>query len=112
MSFTGTWCVVSSADFDDDYLRMEVEPYVKLRQVGDRVDGEYHIGLQTGQIDGRLQGENQIIFSFEGSDEMDQVSGAGTATVEGDRLTFALMYHMGDNFTFECEREGSSADET
>jgi hypothetical protein len=99
---------VSSPDFDDDYLRMEVEPYVKLRQAGDRVDGEYHIGLQTGEIDGRLQGENQLLFSFEGSDEMEQVSGAGRATIEGNRLTFTLMYHRGDDFTFECEREGSS----
>jgi len=112
MSFTGTWYVVSSPDFDDDYLREEVEPYVKLKQVGDRVDGEYHIGLQMGSIDGRLQGKNQILFSFEGSDEMDEVSGAGTATVEGDRLTFTLMYHGGDEFIFECEREGSSAGKT
>ncbi len=30
MNFTGVWDVVSSPDFDNDYLRMEVEPYVKL----------------------------------------------------------------------------------
>ena len=35
MSFTGTWDVVSSPDFDD-YLHMEVAPYVKLRQEGDQ----------------------------------------------------------------------------
>jgi len=32
MNFTGTWDVVSSPDFDDDYLRMEVTPHVRLRQ--------------------------------------------------------------------------------
>ena len=31
MNFTGTWDVVSSPDFDDDYLRMEVAPHVRLR---------------------------------------------------------------------------------
>jgi hypothetical protein len=31
MNFTGTWDVVSSPDFDDDYLRMEVTPHVRLR---------------------------------------------------------------------------------
>ncbi len=30
MNFTGIWDVVSSPDFDDDYLRMEVDPYGKL----------------------------------------------------------------------------------
>jgi len=40
MDFTGVWDVVSSSDFDDDYLRMEVDPYVKLYRIGDRTEGE------------------------------------------------------------------------
>lgn len=104
MSFTGTWHVVSSPDFDEDYLRMEVEPYLTLRQSGERVEGRYQVGLQTGDLDGRLEGENFIFFSFEGMDEMDEVNGAGTATLNGDQLTFELRYHRGDEYTFECER--------
>ena len=103
MNFTGTWDVVSSPDFDDDYLHMEVAPYVKLRQEGDRVEGEYHLGLQTGGVDGRLEGDDRIVFSFEGMDEMDPVNGAGTAMLKDDRLIFKLMYHYGDEYTFECE---------
>ena len=108
MSFTGAWRIVSSPDFDDDYLSEEVEPYVKLRQSGDRIDGEYHIGLQSGEIDGRLQSKDRVIFSFAGMDEMDEVNGAGTITTDGDSLIFTLMYHMGDDFAFECERTASS----
>ena len=104
MSFTGTWQVMSSPDFDHDYLCMETTPYITLQQAGDRIDGEYHVGLQTGSIDGRLQSGNQMVFSFDGMDEMDPVNGAGIATIEGDRLTFTLMYHLGDDFTFECQR--------
>ena len=37
-------------------------------------------------------------------DEMDPVSGAGIATIEDDRLIFTLMYHLGDDFTFEGQR--------
>ena len=48
MNFTGTWTIVESPDFDDEYLRMEAAPYVTLRQSGDRVRGEYHIGLRSG----------------------------------------------------------------
>ena len=95
MDFTGVWDVVSSPDFDDDYLHIEVAPYVKLRQEGDRVEGEYHLGLQTGDVDGRLESEDRIVFSFEGMDEMDPVDGTATATLEGDRLIFVLVYGPG-----------------
>ena len=104
MDFTGTWDVISSPDFDDDYLSMEVAPYVRLSQEGNRVEGEYHLGLQTGDLDGRLEGNDRIRFTFEGMDEMDEEHGAGTAMLTGDHMTFTLMYHMGDDFTFECKR--------
>jgi hypothetical protein len=102
--FTDTWDVVSSPDFDDEYLAMEVAPYVRLRHEGDRVVGEYQVGLQTGQIDGRLESPDRAIFSFEGMDELEETSGAGTLTLKGDRLTLVLMYHQGDDFVFECKR--------
>jgi hypothetical protein len=102
MSFTGTWYVVSSPDFDDEYLHMETRAHVTLRQAGNSIDGEYHIGLQTGTLKGRLRDEGHVTFRFEGMDELEPVNGTGTARVEGDRLTFTLMYHPGDAFTFEC----------
>ena len=49
--FTGTWEVVSSPDFDDDYLSMEVPPFVRLRQEGAKIVGDYHVGVQTGNLD-------------------------------------------------------------
>jgi len=104
MDFTGTWDVVSSPDFDNDYLRMEVDPYVKIYRIGNRLEGEYHVGLQSGDLDGRLEGDDRAIFRFEGMDEMDTVDGTATATREGDRLIFVLSYGPGDEYTFECER--------
>ncbi|MCI0664057.1 MAG: hypothetical protein L0220_23625, partial [Acidobacteria bacterium] len=70
--------------------------------------GEYHVGLQSGEIDGRLQSEHRIIFSFAGMDEMDEVNGAGTITMNRDSLIFTLMYHQDDDYTFVCERESLS----
>lgn len=104
MDLTGTWDVVSSPDFDDDYLHMEVEPYVKLYRVGNRTKGEYHLGLQYGDLDGQMIGDDRAVFRFEGMDEMDPVDGTATATLEGDRLIFVLSYGPGDEYTFECER--------
>ncbi len=103
--FTGRWRVVSSPDFDDDYMQMEVTPFIELHQTGTDVRGKSHVGLQSGSIDGRVRKDGTLFFSFEGMDEMDEVNGAGNATVEGDRLTFTLDYHYGDEWTFECERE-------
>ena len=101
--FAGRWRVVSGPDLSDDYLRLGGEAYVKLRQRGRCVEGEYRIGLSSGEIDGRLHGD-QVIFSFAGMDEMDEVHGAGIARLSGDRLALTFNYHMGDEFTFECER--------
>jgi hypothetical protein len=104
MDLTGTWDVVSSPDFDDDYLHLEVEPYVKLYRVGNRIEGEYHLGLQYGDLDGQMKGDNRAVFRFEGMDEMDPVDGTATAKLGGDRLIFVLSYGPGDEYTFECER--------
>jgi len=105
MNFTGIWDVVSSPDFDDDYLRMEVDPYVKLYQVSSRLKGEYHLGLQSGDLDGLPEGDDRAVFRFEGMDEMDPVDGTATVTLEGDRLIFVLSYGPDDEYTFECQRQ-------
>jgi len=60
---------VSSADFDDEYLNEQGPPYVRLQKDGDRIAGEYHIGLQNGSLDGRPQPGGSILLRFEGMDE-------------------------------------------
>ena len=104
MGVVGRWAIRSSPDFDDSYLHMERPAYVTLRDDGDRIAGEFQVGLQTGTIDGRTRPDGSVFFSFEGMGEMDEVSGAGTAIVADDRLTLTLMYHQGDEYTFEATR--------
>ena len=104
MTMTGIWRITSSPDFDDAYLRMEVEPYVNLTQTGDRVSGTYHVGLQQGDIDGRIESEDRVAFSFEGMDEMDEGHGRGLLRIDDTQVQFILQYHLGDTFTFVCER--------
>ena len=65
-SFTGTWQVVSSPDFDEGYLLMEVDPYVMLKQSGERVEGKFQVGLQTGTLDGWLE-RQKYVFDCERS---------------------------------------------
>jgi hypothetical protein len=104
MQLIGTWEIVSSVDFDDEYLNLEGTPYIRLQQNGNRIVGEYHIGVQSGGVDGRPQPDGSILFTFEGTDEMDEVHGAGTAALKNDQLMFILMYHQGDDYTYAGER--------
>jgi hypothetical protein len=36
-------------------------------------------------------------------DEMEPVNGAGSITLQDGRLIFQLLFHLGDEFIFECE---------
>lgn len=47
---------------------------------------------------------NFIDFTFGGSDETEEASGEGEATLDGDLLTFELWHHDGDEYTFDFER--------
>ncbi len=100
--FIGTWQVVSSPDLDDDYLYMETIPYVTLCQHEGAIEGKFQVGLITGSIFGVPDGD-RVLFSFEATDEMDPVNGAGIITLYGERLVFQLLFHFGDLYTFECQ---------
>lgn len=104
MDFSGTYYVVSSPHFDDEYLRLSGTPCVALRQnESGRVEGEYRIGVQYGTLLGHAYGDF-IDFAFGGNDEMEDAFGEGKAALEGDLLTFELRHYNGDEYAFECER--------
>lgn len=65
--------------------------------------GEFEIAAQYGGINGGVHSDF-IEFDFDGNDEMEDASGDGEASLEGDRLTFILRYYRGDEFAFYCER--------
>jgi len=103
MDFTGTWEVISSPHFDDEYLHLTGTPYVTLRQNGRFVKGEYRIGVQSGTINGGAHSDF-VDFHFQGNDEMEDAFGEGEATLEGERLIFELWHYHGDEDAFLCER--------
>lgn len=103
MDFTGTWAVVSSPHFDDEYLRLGGDPHVTVRQRDGFVKGEYSIGVMCGTINGGAHSDF-FDFDFGGSDEMEEAFGEGEATLEGERLIFELRHYHGDEYTFECQR--------
>lgn len=73
MNFSGTYYVVSSPDFDVEYLKLGGELCITLRQDGESVRGKYEIDDQCGTINGGTHGD-VIAFAFCGNDEMEEVS--------------------------------------
>lgn len=101
--FRCVWRIASSPDFDQEYLKMETRPYVCIGGSRFTFDGKFHFGLVQGDIFGRMDGR-RVIFSFEATDEMDPVHGAGIMIIEGESLLVRLLFHHGDEYTFVCVR--------
>ena len=108
----GKWKIIEMPDLTEDYLSESKDPHIKITvyKRGD-VSGRYQYGLCEGEIDGEVVAGTEgkppgIRFSFEGLDEMEQVSGYGVATLSDDNktLTGKLHYHMGDDWRFTCRR--------
>lgn len=102
-SFQGEWLVISSPDFDQEYLETITIPYVKIRVDKYGFTGTFQIGLIDGDFTGRLDGQ-RVLFSFEAMDEMDPVHGAGTISLQEEHMIFKLMYYTGNEWTFICKR--------
>ena len=102
-TFAGEWQVVSSPDFDRDYLFSETTPTIRIAQNGLKLSGSFHIGLIQGELDGSMDGK-RLLFSFAAMDELEPVHGIGTVAIRGTQMEFRLQYHFGDTWTFVCER--------
>jgi hypothetical protein len=109
---SGKWKITEMPDLTEDYLAESKDPHMVLtfRGRGKNVRGHFEYGLSDGELDGEvIQVEGrplEIRFSFEGSDEMDEVNGYGEAVLSDDNktLTGKLHYHLGDAWRFTCRR--------
>ena len=102
-SFEGEWLVISSPDFDQEYLNITATPHVCVQAERYLFSGTFEICLINGDYTGRLDG-NRVLFSFEAMDEIEPVHGAGTISLQDDLLIFRLLYYAGDEYTFTCMR--------
>ena len=54
---------------------------------------------------GTKEGKPLVEFSWQGSDESDEVSGRGWATLDGtNRMSGRIFFHLGDNSAFMARR--------
>lgn len=101
----GRWRIVKADLWDRAYLDLCGPAYLLI---GPHGDGEIAFGaLQAGlNVD---YGPDEIGFTWSGFDEMDEVSGAGSAELRDDgSLEIEFEYHNGDEAVLRAVREPPS----
>ncbi len=97
----GKWRIVEMELWDADFLDLVEPAYIAFDRQG---RGEFVFGAVHGSLDCRY-GSDSVDFTWQGSDEMDPVCGAGDAELdERGWLTGEIRFHGGDESTFKARR--------
>ena len=101
----GTWRIVEADLWDRDYLDL-VEPATIT--IG--ADGHGEIAFGAMQADLELEySPSTVFFTWAGFDEMDEVSGSGSAELLDDgSIEIEFAYHLGDEAVLKASRQTSS----
>jgi hypothetical protein len=101
----GRWRIVAADLWESDYLDL-VEPAALVV----RADGQGEIAFAALQASLDIDyGADEIGFTWAGFDEMDEVSGSGSAELRADgSLQIEFEYHNGDEAVLRAVRDPSS----
>ena len=116
--FVGKWHITGMEQWDDDYVNMELHAFV---EIGPDNQGSFQFGLVRGELDGYVEnseGEppngprdstqvtaDRFMFTWEGFDELDEVSGNGWMRLTSvNRVVGLIKFHGGDRSTFQARR--------
>ena len=100
----GTWRIVETELWDLDDFDLSEPAYLTLEPKG---HGRLGLLAIEADLDYRVMQREDlpaIEFSFEGSDEGDQISGRGWAILDGEQLRGQLFIHHGDDSGFTAAR--------
>jgi hypothetical protein len=116
LDLSGKWAVVELPTMADDYPGLSPDPHVLItHDEYDRFSATFQFGAQQGEIDGRVDElwpkAAAIFFTFLGSDEGDEISGAAADVAfnaENDTITGTMRYHLGDELPFVWRRASAA----
>jgi hypothetical protein len=101
----GQWRIVEADLWDRDYLDL-VEP--AMITIGADGHGEIALGAMQASLDLEYS-RSMIFFTWAGFDEMDEVTGSGSAELlDNGSLEIEFAYHLGDEAVLQAERMTSS----
>ncbi len=97
----GRWRITEMELRDAEFVDMLEPAYITFEAKG---GGEFLFGAVRGDLDCRY-GPDGVRFTWEGFDEMDPASGAGSAKLAPDgSLAGEIRFHRGDESTFQARR--------
>jgi hypothetical protein len=98
----GRWRIVEADQWDREYLDLVEPAFIRFDRDG---HGELAFGVVTASL--HLDYAHTVVFfTFDGSDEGDEVSGDGSAELTEDgALEIELSFHNGDDAVLKAERE-------
>ena len=103
--FTGRWRITSMELWDTDVIDLVEPAFIEFDR--DRT-GRFGFIAVEGWMDYRettRDGRTRVEFTWEGSDEGDQISGRGWATLADDgALDGRIFFHLGDDSGFHAVR--------
>jgi hypothetical protein len=101
----GRWRIVEADLWDRDYLDLVEPAMMTIRANG---HGEIAFGAMQASLDLEYR-RTMVFFTWAGFDEMDEVTGSGSAELLDDgRLEIEFAYHLGDEAVLKAERATSS----
>ncbi len=101
----GRWRIVEADVWDDDYLDLIAPAMMIIKSDG---HGEIAFGAMQATLDLEYA-RSLVFFTWAGFDEMDEVTGSGSAELLDDgSLQIDFAYHLGDEAVLRAVRATSS----
>ena len=100
--FIGQWKIVEMEQWEQDYIDMEEPGHITFDKKG---LGGFHFGCVDASLDWRYDASlDRVDFTFDGSDEGDQVTGRGWAAIQGKEMTGFIAFHLGEESGFKATK--------
>ena len=99
--FLGKWHLVEMESWDQDFIDLVEPGYIAFEKGG---AGRMGFGAVDLTLDWDLDREGKVEFTFQGFDEMDEVSGRGSAMIDSNKLIGRIKFHQGDQSGFTAEK--------
>lgn len=97
----GKWRIIEADLWDRDYLDLVEPAHIAFEGNG---HGEFAFGCVNGDLDCEYS-RRIIFFTWQGFDEMDEVSGDGSAALDDNRsLEIEIRFHLGDEAILKARK--------
>lgn len=106
MTFVGNWHIYEIEKWNEGSDNIGIQPYI---EIDSNNQGEFQFGSVTGGLDGQVvfdaERKQRWEFTWEGSNELDPISGSGWVRIKGpDILEGELRIHQGSRSKFLAKR--------